>query len=374
MRRILAALAGAALIVTVAGCQSGPVVVPQNWTEVDLPSGLAASALLAVDGRLVVAGPLPGGPDGDGQPALFATDDVGSLAPLPIQPVSFYGARTLWTSLVADGSRILALGGKTGGGHGNPRWTTWAGDLDGLTEDPAPGIEVFGGWGAGGLAGIVVADGQPVIVGGHSSANGGLDIAVWLQQGTDWVRQPSDGTGLAATADVFPFPTAVAVHGSELVIAGYAQHLGGGKVQDLPAVWVGAIGGPWRRIDLPTTGVNGSAQAVACDERSCTVTGEVGGSFAAWAYSEGDVDAYPPLDIPVADDQVLPQVRWGDDWFFVLPNGAATELVGFGGEAALWTTYVGPTGTPVAAVAVGPTLYVLTSDGAGPPRLWSAIR
>ncbi|MEO5535976.1 MAG: hypothetical protein ABIR17_12695 [Pseudolysinimonas sp.] len=369
-------LTTAALVVALAGCAgastpfvSTPVVEPQSWTQLALPDGFTASTLLLLNGQLVVGGSEAGGPDGDGQPAFFATGGSGSTAftPVPVAPESFYGARTLWFSVISDGSQIFALGGKTGGGHGNPRWTTWAGDLAGVVEDPAPGIEVFGGWGAGGLAGMAVVNGQPVIVGGHASSQPGLDIAVWLHQGDDWVRQSSDATALAATGDVLPFPTAVAVEESELVIAGFAQHLGGGKVWDAAAIWVGGQAGPWSRIDLPGDAAASSAQAVSCDGERCIVTGEADGALVAWTFANGTVASIPIPVLETTDRDVLASVTWGGRTTLVAPGGVATST-----DLNTWSLHAGPSGTPIAATSSGSILYVLTSDADGSVRLWSA--
>ncbi|MEO8528778.1 MAG: hypothetical protein ABI435_06845, partial [Pseudolysinimonas sp.] len=230
-----------------------------------------------------------------------------------------------------------------------------------------PGIEVFGGWGAGGLAGMAVVNGQPVIVGGHASSHPGLDIAVWLHQGDDWVRQSFDGTALAATHDLLPFPTAVAVDGSDLVIAGFAQHLGGGKVWDAAAIWVGGLAGPWKRIDLPGDAAASSAQAVSCDGERCIITGEADGALVAWSLAHGEVAPIPIPNLEAADRDVLTAVIWAGRTTLVASDGVATST-----DLSTWLLFTGPSGTPIAATSSGAILYVLTTEADGSVRLWSA--
>lgn len=332
-----------ALALVLAGCATG--TREQTWTAIPLPDDFAASQLLVVDGRLVV-----GGNVGE-QPALL----VAGGDSIPVTATSFYGDLALWTTLVADGDVIRGLGGKTGGGHGNPRWSTWAGGLDGLTEEPEQGREVFGGWRGGGLAGMAILDGVPVIVGGRTGANPGLDIAIWLQVGEDWVEQPV-APALAATAGELPFPTSVVTVGDELLITGYLQRLGGGTVTNVPTIWVGRPGGEWVRTELPVDAPVAAADAASCVEGECVVTGHVDGMLAAWRSADGEATR---LELPgLATDDAPAPVRWDGTWVLAGGGGLVTA------EGA---RIAAPDGIPIALAADGDELWVLTTDG-----LWSA--
>jgi hypothetical protein len=359
-------------VVALGGCTSGgaDVVREQAWTQIDLPADFVGSNLLVVDGRLVVGG------NTNDQPALLVAENAddsptpGDLVPIPIEPVSFYGAKARWYSLVADGSHLRALGGRTGGGHGNPRWSTWVGDLEQFTEQRAQGMEVFGGWRGGGMVGVAVADGQAVIVGGRSGEQPGLDIAVWLEEGDDWVEQPSAGTALAAAPGVLPFPTGVVSNGGDLVITGYTQVLGGGEVRIQAAVWVGSTteaGAAWQRFDLETDATRSSADAASCDAGRCVIVGSGDGDILAWSYADGTVQRLDLPEIEVGDDDIPAPVVWNGGTAIVAPDGDNSVVaVDDGG----WSLHEGPAGVPIAAAAFGETLYVLTTDG-GLVRLWS---
>ena len=357
MRSRAGILAAALLVLT--GCVPGtPEVVAQDWTRVDLPAGFEGSQLLVADGRLVVGGLQ------DDAPAILVGEDADDLAPIPVEATSFYGAVARWYALVADGSELRALGGRTGGGHGNPRWSTWRGDLDGLAERNTPGIEVFGGWRGGGMVGVAVADGQAVIVGGRAGDAAGLDIAVWLEQGDDWVEQPSAGTPLGATDDRLPFPTSVVGDGSRLLITGFTQRLGGGEVRVEATAWFGAPTGPWERVDLPSEAAESRADAAACEPEGCVIVGHGDGGLLAWRYAGG---AVTPLPVPVVDapEDVVAPVTW-DGSTAVLGPG----LVGVSTDLTTWRLLSGPDGAPLAATSADGILYVLVTAGDGSVELW----
>ena len=340
----------------------------QSWTQVQLPEGFVGSQLLVVDGRLVVAGSAS-----DAPAVLVAADgDPAALAQIPVVPDSFYGARALWYSFIADGSRIRALGGRTGGGHGNPRWSTWTGTVDQLTEQRGLGIEVFGGERGGGMVGVAVADGQAVIVGGRVGDVPGQDIAVWLEAGgDDWVEQSSTGTPLGASSSAIPFATSVVTDGDGLLITGFQQLLGGGTVHLGAAVWSGTPNGPWSRIELDSDADEASADAASCDDSRCVVIGRADGRLAAWRYIDGEASVLNVPDAAMPKDSVLPPVTWGGRTALVLPDGAASQIA-VSDDLDTWNLVSGPEGIPVAAAASGVSLFVLTAAVDGTVRLWSA--
>ena len=367
-------LGATVLAVALGGCTAaGSGVHEQSWEEVDLPADFVASNLLVVDGRLVIGGNTNGE-----QPALLIGGEAdealegGDFESIPVEPVSFYGAKARWYALIADGSQLRALGGRTGGGHGNPRWSTWTGDREQLTEQTAQGMEVFGGWRGGGMVGVAVVDGQAVIVGGRAGEQPGLDIAVWLEQGDDWVEQSSTGTALAATSEALPFPTAVVSNRDELVISGFTQVLGGGTVRVQAAAWVGGtqVGGeapPWQRIDLEADTAEASAHAASCDAGRCVIVGSGDGSLLAWSYADGHAQRLDVPQVEVGKDDIPAAVTWSGSIAIAVPDGDDSVIAVDDNGWGLWE---GPTGTPIAAAASGATLYVLTTDG-GSVRLWS---
>ncbi len=217
------------------------------------------------------------------------------------------------------------------------------------------------------MVGIAVVNGQAVIVGGRSGEQPGLDIAVWLEQGDDWVEQSSTGTALAATPEVLPFPTAVVSNGDELVITGFTQVLGDGKVRVQAAVWVGEVGGPWQRIDLEADTAESRAFAASCDADGCVIVGTGDGHLLAWSYADGDVQRLDVPDVAVGDADIPSPVTWNGRTAVAAPDGDRSVIVV---DDDGWGLREGPRGIPIAAAASGATLYVLTTVGET-VRLWS---
>ena len=137
---------------------------PVSWERLLLPDGVTPVTLTPMDDSVLV-----GARHESAQlaPRLLVLRR-GSWSQVPLRPDSFYADRARWRSVVTDGERIFAFGDAPGGAHSNPRWTTWAGDLSGVREYPQF-FETFGGWGAGGLTGMTLYEGQPLIFGSWTS-------------------------------------------------------------------------------------------------------------------------------------------------------------------------------------------------------------
>jgi hypothetical protein len=357
-------LFGVVALLALAGCSefgsppSGPTAADQSWERVVLPDGFTGSQLLVVDGHLVV-----GGSQGDA-PTILVGADGDPLAPIPVGSTTFYGDIARWYAISADGSDLRALGGRAGGGHGNPRWSTWVGDLDQLDEVGTPGIEIFGGWRGGGMVGVTVVDGQAVIVGGRAGDGPGLDIAVWLERDGAWVEQPSTGTTLGATDAVLPFPSSVVPGASGLLITGFTQRIGGGEVRDVANAWTGAPTGPWERIELPNEAEGSTADAASCDTDGCVIVGRGDDRVLAWSYADREV---APLALPdlVSPDEVPAPVTWDGRATIVAPGFVAVSA-----DLAGWDLLTGPEGAPLAAAPSGDVLYVLVTMPDGAVELW----
>ena len=394
--RFLGALAVVLLLV---GCTTQDAGEPldQTWQRVDLPVGFVASQLVVVDGQLVVGGSADDASTDREVPALVTGADTGEPEFVPLTSTTFYGAVARWYSLVVDGSQLRALGGRTGGGHGNPRWSTWVGDLEHFDETHTPGIETFGGPRGGGMVGIAVVDGQPVIAGGRVGEQAGLDIAVWLEQDDTWIEQPSSGTALEASDTVLPFPSSVVAAGDRLLITGFTQVLGGGEVHSRAAAWIGdpLAADPttsWRRIDLPADSpdtdspepdssdagtseaetADATALSALCTATRCVIAGSSDGALVAWSISDDEAATLPVPTIEVGDADVPAPVAWGDHITVVAAqNGACVIAVATSDDLSAWELRAGPAGTPIAAAASGDLLYVVVTTADGSVELWS---
>ncbi len=348
-----------AALLVLAGCGADDPGEPTavRFTEVELPGGAKPVVLTQVGDTLLI------GVRHDGRPVvpgLLRRDPDGTLAEIAVDPAGMYGQQAFWYSIAADGQRIVAIGGKTGGAHGNVRWSAWSGSRTGVAEQPQP-FSTFGGYGAGDLIDAVLTPEGPALVGTWQNPAVGLDIMIWEPEGRYWVRRPSAGTALENTRESLKFPLAATGVDKGILIAGW--ELADGRQR--PAVWRSESGGTgWDLTRLPDSGRAGAASAVRCTDSTCTVAGWVDGELALWRLRDAtwtrvpdvpavevaqDEDLAPPVDVEGRPTEIL------DDGSHVVLAGATTRPA------------EGPTGEVTATARVGRTLYVAAGD-----RLWQA--
>jgi hypothetical protein len=289
-------------------------------------------------------------------------DADGSIAEIPVHAVSGYGREAMWYSIATDGRRILAIGGKRGGAHGNVRWSVWTGDATGLTEK-AQVFSTFGGLGAGDLIDAVLSPSTAALVGTWSSGSAGLDAAVWTAAGDVWTRQPSAGTPLESTRESLKFPMAATALADGALVAGWQLADGGTQ---FPTVWRSVAGvADWTMSPLPDAGEAGTAMAVRCWERTCGIAGRVDGSLAVWRFAD---DTWTRLAdeprIPVADDDRLAAPFEVDGHLIQVAGGRIATH-----DGTKWTVEpaTGPTEAITAAASVGGKIHLLAGD-----ELWRA--
>jgi hypothetical protein len=347
-----------AVSLVVAACGSGegtgpdtPAAVP--FREVALPDGVAPLVLTPTGDSLLVGARRGGGP------ALLRLAADGSLSEVDVRPAGMYGEQAYWYSLAADESQVVAIGGKTGGAHGNVRWSAWRGSGAGLAEQPQP-FSTFGGYGAGDLVDAVLTPEGPALVGTWQNPSVGLDIMVWRPAGKYWERQAVAGTALENTRESLKFPLAATAAGEGALIVGW--ELAGGRQR--PAVWRadrGVTG--WRMTRLPDAGRAGAAVSVSCAGDTCTAAGWVDGRLALWQLRADRWARVPAAPVPVSANQDLaPPVSVDGHPAEVVPDGSRVVLAGSPARAV-----AGPSGKVVATARVGRTLYVATED-----KLWQA--
>jgi len=368
VRRGLVLIAAIWVAVACAAAPVPPTGPPDiAFTPVALPDG-AVPEVLAADGDQLLVGvhraaaPQP--------PGLVRRSPDGTVTAVPAQAVTGYGRTASWSSLAADGTRILAIGGDRGGAHGNVRWSVWSGSLAGVREQPQA-FSTFGGWGAGDLIDGVLTRGSAAVVGTWQSSDAGLDVAVWTADGDTWSRADSTGTPLASTRASLGFATDATSVGPGIVVVGW--QVGGGKGPS-PVVWrsTGPASG-WTRTPLPDAGTNGAATSVRC-ATSCAVAGRADDVLALWRLTDGtwsrmagvptvrvgDADPLPaPLDVDGAVTQVASE-------------GSAVRIVRAEEATVAAHTAEGPVGPATAAVAVGGSVYLLAGPDEQTRRLWRA--
>ncbi|WP_353355502.1 hypothetical protein [Intrasporangium sp. DVR] len=377
-RAQLSVLVVLAVAVLAAGCQvgapgrstsgSGAVTTaqPLTWAELTLPDGVEPVTVVPADDALVIGGFATDRP----RPVMFIVRDQ-RLTPIQVEPHSPYAFVARWVSIAVADGHLVAVGGARGGAHANVRWTVWQGSATGrtpqLVEHPQP-FGVFGGWGAGDLTGVAFAGAEPVIAGAWASERTGNDVSLWRASEDRWARQDSTGTPLGSTPTALNGARFIATTGQGLALAGSVTDLGGGSVVSVPALWF-ASGpqGPWTLVRLPAAQSIAEAHSARCEQSRCLVVGADGDALAVWDVQGSTPTRLTTPQVVLADKQVVPPpVGIAGSSYIALP-GLVLE-----GTSRGWDERTGPPGAPMAAAAVGDVLYLVTRQGDGPNRLWSA--
>ncbi len=344
--------------------QSAPL--PLRWERVQLPGDVTPVSLTPMGDGLLV-----GARDEHAHvaPRLLVLADA-RWTSVPLRPKSYYAYRARWRTVIADGNDIFAVGDAPGGAHSNPRWTTWSGTADGVTEYTQT-FETFGGWGAGGITALTFSAGKPVIVGSWSSDDAGLDIVFWTPHGHDWSRGSSTGTALASNEHALNVIRAVGEDPGGIAIAGAVTLLEDGHVDLAPAIWRGSSpGSSWARVDLPTDG-QGQATGVRCRQAACLAAGYVDDRLAAWSVGRDGATRVDDLpDVPVTSQSAaLVGPPGSRDTSVLTTSGGRSVIVSE--RAGEFTLVRGPAGTATSWAQAGGKTYVITTGSNGASALWS---
>lgn len=351
MKAVSAAVV-AALVLT--GCAA-----PEpTWRSVAV--GLSATSVTAIGTDFLVGGRR------DGSSAVVRVG-AGGTSSLSLHPQEPYAQTASIVALAAGADELYGIGVDIGGAHANPRWSAWDGTAAEITSRPQP-FFTFGGHDAGPLLGVAVLESGPVIVGTRTTSFGAR-AALYTLSGTSWSAPSSSPAPLSSTRqDEYGF-TAFAAVAHTLVLVGDDLHLVDG-VHQKPTAWVGRPGGQWTRVDLDTTGLDGSGLAhatdVACSGSDCWVAGWVHGHAVAWPLelaADGTARAGAPVTLPGdpgAGTDPVARVALVHGRPVVAPNGTtATVQVGCTDG---WRQHSAP--GPIAALAVSDsTLAALSGQG-----------
>ncbi|MGV8848110.1 MAG: hypothetical protein ACOH16_01055 [Propionibacteriaceae bacterium] len=319
------------------------------------------SALAITGGGLVVAGT-----DAAGAVPMLARADGAAIPLVPTEP---YAASAALVGVVAapDPARLYAIGGRSGGAHGNVRWTVWDGPVTGPLTSRTQEFFTFGGHDAGPLLGVVTAGGKPVIVGTRGDEGGPL-AALYMASGESWHQLETPASLRSGKGGILGF-TAATGAGDQVVIVGDVVTADVTGTVQTPALFHGSPGGTWTRVDLPVPGPRqpgvSHATAVACTLDACWVAGWSGGPM-AWHVSlaGGSVLATSSLAGGAPQDTDPTALVALVDGRPVVVTNAATPTIAVLCHT-MWTTFPVPRAA-TAVTAVGSDLYVVAGTT---PRL-----
>ncbi|MFR9777863.1 hypothetical protein ACL02O_17655 [Micromonospora sp. MS34] len=380
MRRGVAVLG--LLVVLLAGCRSAghpaptPAPVRPAWQPVTLPVPPGASGRPALrdvtvcDGRWFVVGAVVDGA-GTTRPAAWSSSDAVTWTPLRPVPRSPYGEENLLTAAGCRDGRLAAVGGKSGGVHGNPRISTWRQVADGsLVEVPAE-FEVFGGPDAVN-AGRIAGGPRGWLISGNRATG----AAAWVSpDGTDFQlvsalpQLAADAAGRPWVADGAAVPAGWLMVGSVLPP---------GRTGSDPVVWTSTDGRGWRRAVLSAAdGFEDLQRVVRVGERTVAV-GRRGDGLGAWLGEAAGWRAGGGFGGAGTD---RPARVWGlaarSDGAFAVVAGGASGAGWFSPDGGRWSPVVLPVGVPasadrsVAVAGAGDSVLLLVDDGSR-AAVWAA--
>lgn len=392
-------LAGLTLAASATGCTGGhregvpaPAAVAVAWTPVDLPAPPGAPGRVAVRDAAVcdgtwwlVGGVFAPGADGESVPAGWtSTDDGRTWTSLRFAARGYWARLAVLSSVACRDDRVVMVGAKSGGAHGNPRVSTWWRRPDGVFTDAVAPFELYGGPQAVSVgrvaASVSAASPATWLVSGNRTAG----AAVWTSTDERTFALLDDDPALARDADVDTFAADQVHDGTAWTVVGNGALEG--RVERVPLAWTSVDGLTWSRQELP------HGDGYADLERVVVDPGEDGGLLAVGLREDG---------FGVWRRTGATGDGWSEDESFglVAPEGVAfTGVSGLattadrtwaavsdGASYALWTGVDGEPWRPVevpvepaaageqglTVAASGATVLLLADDG-GTGRVWRA--
>jgi hypothetical protein len=359
---IITALVAALLAACDASAPPTPdETLPGAWQELQLPTPPDGwrndvRALTACDGTWYATGALMK-PQEDPKPAAWTSSDGRTWAALTIKPETYYGERNIIYAAACRAGRLVAIGGKAGGAHGNPRLSTWYTDVQQqLTEVEARPYTIFGGEDAVNTSRIAAGPTGWLLAGNRTSG-----AAAWFSSTGERFDLIENAPGLASTNDVETYATDVIALGNQWLMIGARTAKGGTRD---PSAWIANDLKNWRVEALPATDRFEEMQRATAVGDTILGVGPQGDHFASWR-READ-GTWHEAGAFGAVAGTIP----GSVTALVAHKGQAWAVVRAGSGYEIWThaTAWRPVRLPVAGASEvtayddGTTLIVATSD------------
>jgi hypothetical protein len=352
-------------LLLLAGCTATPEKSP-NWKEISSPSPVAivrdivhcGDSWLAVGAERLGADPAVA-PNEEQTPAFRPAAwryRAGAWQEVPVKPVTTFAKTAILRQVACRGGDFAALGGASGGAHGNLRVTTWfaQGGTE-LMQNPLEDFEMFGGGSAIGVEQMVASSGGYVMTGNWLQPSGRAGPAVWVApDGRTWQRLPEDPV-LASTQTLKRQANGAVSFGDRVLLLGEQRSQG----KDMPFAAESTDGQAWRLVPVAGEGgllAGSTAWLAAWRGRQIATWKFEGGQWredGAFDYGEGP---QPPRITGITETQIglcggtKCGLWWrsGDRW-------AATRL-----PAELAAT---PTSLVLLASAPGGSTMLILTDG-----------
>jgi hypothetical protein len=384
-RRTVLALLMLAVGFLTAACDSdnhsGPTAVRPSWHGVALPvppgpaGRIALRDATACAGRWFVVGAVIGA-DGATRPAAWASEDARTWESMRLDASSYYARRAILLSVACQGTRVAAVGARSGGAHGNPRVTSWYQRPDGVLVDMHADFELYGGPNAIRVGRIAAGPHGWLITGDRASG-----AAVWDSADARDFQIIDHDPGLSSDAEKKTSALDQVWDGATWTVVGRVETVG--RVSPTPAAWTSADGEHWTEQPVPA-GTDGFAdlERVARDDSGLVALGLRGDRFGLWRRggsgwaTAGSFGRY--ADQVTTAPRVTGLVTRSGTVVGVVSDGVRYRVwsrPGPGSADAPWRPVVAPAG-PVATgdtrltVAADDDTVLLLSDDGSSAQLW----
>jgi len=275
------------------------------------------------------------GTDDTMDPAAWTSRDGENWTALPVAAHSYYGVRSLlWEAACRNGT-LVALGGKVGGAHGNPRMASYyptqaADGTEALTEISAS-FELYGGPNATNVGRMTAGPPGYLIVGNRATG-----ASVWLSPTGETFEIVEGAPVLADSPERATWAADAAFHDGEWVVVGSVVVTG--RADRDPAAWHSPDGRTWTDMTIEGTPDYDELSVVASVAGSLTAVGIDGPTFRAWRLEpdgwvargrfgstrieprEGRLTAASPVGLAGAGDHLVAVVKAG--WTYELWTSA----------------------------------------------------
>ncbi|WP_107764248.1 hypothetical protein [Nocardioides terrigena] len=380
-RRTLAATALAAALASglLVSCSDEP-----EWTagEVPLPDGppgriAVRDAVHCGEGWWAVGGVLLSPPteDRDSRPAAWRSTDGTTWEAVPVSAQTYWGRRAVLSGVGCSDGRVVAVGARSGGAHGNPRVTSFFQDGDGLDDRLAP-FNLFNGDTATNVGPVTGAAPGWLITGNRVSGP-----AVWHStDGRDFTIE-EDVPGLADEEDFHSLAQDAAWDGEEWVVVGGGNATG--TLDREPLAWTSPDARSWERHSVEGSEEFDDLQRVAVTDSALVALGLRGGRFGSWLREDGAwemASVFGALPESARASPFVASLATSDRGLWATTSDGASYALWRSEDGEEWSEVTTPATPPetagehVLVVAAHEDQVLLLSDDGATGRVWASDR
>ena len=357
-----------------------PEPVEPDWHSAALPEPSGPPGRIAVrdavhcaGGWTAVGGVVLAEPSEtrDARPAAWRSSDGVSWTPLDVTATTYWGRRAILSTVSCANDRVVAVGARSGGAHGNPRVTTFFEKDGGLDDQRAP-FNLYGGATATNVGPITGADPGWLITGNRVSGP-----AVWHSTDGREFTIEEDVPGLADEDDFRSLAQAAVWDGRGWVV------VGGGNARSTldrePVVWASPDATSWERLEVPGSKDFDDLERVVAIEDDLVALGLRGDGFGVWRREAGDWsmgEAFGVLPDDARRSPFVSSLVTGGRGLWATTSNGATFALWHSADGDAWAPVADPAGSPetggerILTVAAHEEMVLLLADDGTGGRLW----